>query len=236
MARQAPLLLVLLLALLPWAGCERSAPEREAPPASSPQQAPAPPQPAQPPPQGASGPVIVALGDSLTAGFGLAEPQSYPSLLQEKLRAAGYPHRVVNAGVSGDTTAGGLARMDWLLQQPVEIMIVALGANDGLRGVAPEAIRKNLAGIIEKARGYGVRVVLAGMRLPTNYGRDYIRRFEAVYPELAESYDVPFLPFLLKGVAMRPNLNQPDGIHPNAAGTRIVAGNVWEVLEPLLEK
>ncbi len=183
-----------------------------------------------------SGPIITALGDSLTAGLGLDEEESYPSLLQEKLRAGGYPHRIVNAGVSGDTSAGGLSRMDWLLQQPVRIFILALGANDGLRGVPPEATRKNLAAIIERAQAAGAQVVLAGIRLPTNYGRDYLRRFEAIFPALAKEYELPFIALLLKDVAMRPALNQADGIHPNAEGTRIVAENVWHVLEPLLEK
>ena len=181
-------------------------------------------------------PVIVAFGDSLTAGYGLAEEESYPSLLQVRLRQAGYPHRVVNAGASGDTSAGGLARLDWVLQQPVQVLIVCLGANDGLRGVDPEAMRTNLEAIVVKGRQAGAAVILAGMHLPTNYGPDYTRRFDAVFPALARKHKLSFLPFLLEGVAARPGLNQADGIHPNARGARIVEENVWKVLKPVLER
>lgn len=181
-------------------------------------------------------PVILALGDSLTAGFGLAEEESYPARLQARLRAAGYPHRVVNAGVSGDTSAGGLARLDWLMRQHPNVIILALGANDGLRGIKPAAMRANLAAIIERAQVGGARVLLAGMRMPTNYGADFTRRFEAVYGELAEKYGLPLLPFLLEGVALQSGLNQADGIHPNAKGAAVLTDNVWRALEPLLEK
>ncbi len=187
-------------------------------------------------PAGDAGPVIVALGDSLTAGFGLQAEQGYPALLQERLRAAGYPYRVVNAGVSGDTSAGGLARMDWLLRQPVAIFIVALGANDGLRGVNSAAVRGNLDRIIVRAHCAGARVLLAGMLLPSNYGRDYRRGFAAIYPELAQRHGLAFLPFLLEDVAARAELNLADGMHPNARGQAIVADNVWKVLEPMLKK
>jgi acyl-CoA thioesterase-1 len=182
-----------------------------------------------------SAPVIVALGDSLTAGYGLAEEESYPSLLQAHLRQAGYPHRVVNAGVSGDTSAGGLARLDWVLRQPVQVLIVCLGANDGLRGLEPAAMRDNLEAIIVKGSQAGATVILAGIHLPTNYGPAYTRRFDAVFPALARKYQLVFLPFLLEGVAAKPALNQADGIHPTAKGTRIVAANVWKVLKPVLD-
>jgi acyl-CoA thioesterase-1 len=181
-------------------------------------------------------PVIVALGDSLTAGYGLAEDESYPSLLQVHLKQAGYPHRVVNAGVSGDTSAGALARLDWMLQQPVQVLIVCLGANDGLRGVDPAALGRNLDAILVRGKQSGARVILAGMHLPTNYGPDYTRRFDAVFPALAKKHQLPFLPFLLEGVAARPELNQADGIHPTAKGARIVEANVWKVLKPVLDR
>lgn len=228
------LLLAALAALL--ASCEPPPAGREPPPAraaAKPETFAAAPEPAAA--ANPSIPVIVALGDSLTAGLGLAEQDAYPAILQEKLDGAGHLYRVVNAGVSGDTSAGGLGRMDWLLQQPVAIFIVALGANDGLRGVSVPAMRGNLARIVEKARAAGARVLLAGMRLPSNYGRDYIRSFEAVFPELAGKYNMPFLPFLLEGVAMQGALNQADGIHPNAEGAKILAENVWRVLRPMLE-
>lgn len=181
-------------------------------------------------------PVIVAFGDSLTAGYGLAEEQSYPSLLQARLSREGYPYRVVNAGVSGDTSAGGLARLDWVLQQPIKVMILCLGANDGLRGTDPDAMRANLDAIIRRTRQTGATVVLAGMHMPTNYGPDYTRRYDAVFSALARKYNLPFLPFLLAGVAANPNLNQADGIHPTAEGAQIVEANVWKVLKPVLDK
>jgi len=181
-------------------------------------------------------PVIVALGDSLTAGYGLAEDESYPSLLQVHLKQAGYPHRVVNAGVSGDTSAGALARLDWVLQQPVQVLIVCLGANDGLRGVDPAALGRNLDAILVRGKQSGAQVILAGMHLPANYGPDYTRRFDAVFPALAKKHKLPFLPFLLEGVAAQPELNQADGIHPTAKGARIVEANVWKVLKPVLDR
>jgi acyl-CoA thioesterase-1 len=180
-------------------------------------------------------PVIVALGDSVTAGYGLAEEESYPSLLQARLQRLGYRQRVVNAGVSGDTSAGALARLDWVLQQPVQVLIVCLGANDGLRGVDPDALRANLDAIIVRGQQAGAKVILAGMHIPTNYGPVYTRRFDAVFPALAKRHRLPFLPFLLQGVAGRPDLNQADGIHPTARGTRIVEANVWKVLKPVLD-
>ncbi len=181
-------------------------------------------------------PRIVMFGDSLTAGFGLPLEMSMPSLLQRRLALAGYPHKVINAGVSGDTTAGGVSRLNWVLREPAAVMVLALGANDGLRGLDPALMRANLAKIIEETRRRKITVVLAGMKMPANYGQEYTTRFEAVFPLLAREYDLPFLPFLLDGVAMRPHLTQADGIHPNIAGTKAVAENVWKVLQPLLEK
>lgn len=181
-------------------------------------------------------PRILMFGDSLTAGFGLPLEMSMPSLLQRRLALEGYPHKVINAGVSGDTTAGGVSRLNWVLREPVAVLVLALGANDGLRGLDPDLIRANLGQIIEATRRREITVMLAGMKMPANYGQDYTTRFEAVFPQLARKYDLPFLPFLLDGVAMRPHLNQADGIHPNIAGTKAVAENVWAVLQPLLEK
>jgi acyl-CoA thioesterase-1 len=179
-------------------------------------------------------PRIVVLGDSLTAGLGLRVSDSYPSLLQERLKAEGLEFTVVNAGVSGDTTAGGLARLDWALQGDVRVLVVALGGNDGLRGLPAEEVRDNLAHIIERAQARGIRVILAGMEAPPNYGRDYIVSFHTVYPALAATYHVALVPFLLQGVAGSETLNQRDGIHPTSAGARIVADNVWAVLKPII--
>jgi acyl-CoA thioesterase-1 len=226
-----PLLLAALLLVL-GAGCERRAPPaREGAPQAASQSLSWP-----APTEENPAPVILMLGDSLTAGFGLPSELAYPALVQERLEARGYPHRVVNAGVSGDTSAGGLSRLDWLLRQRVDILLLALGANDGLRGQDPDAMRANLAAVIERAQARGIRVVLAGMQMPANYGLDYTRRFSGVYPELARRYDVLLIPFLLDGVAMNGNLNQADGIHPNAEGARVLADTVWKALEPLLER
>jgi acyl-CoA thioesterase-1 len=181
----------------------------------------------------ATRPRIVFLGDSLTAGLGLPSEQAYPALLQTRLKDEKLDFEVVNAGVSGDTSAGGLSRLDWALQGDVKILVVALGGNDGLRGLPPEALKQNLAKIIEKAQSRHVKVILAGMEAPPNYGRDYIVSFHKVYPTLARQYDVPLVPFLLQDVAGNQALNQPDGIHPTAAGAQIVADNVWRVLKPV---
>jgi acyl-CoA thioesterase-1 len=179
-------------------------------------------------------PRVVCLGDSLTAGYGLRVDQAYPALLEQRLRRAGYPHEVINAGVSGDTSAGGLRRLDWSLRGNVEVLILALGANDGLRGLPPPAMRQNLASMIERAQKRGIKVLLAGMEAPPNFGAAYTRQFRAVYQDLARQYDVPLIPFFLAGVAGVPSLNQADGIHPNAAGQRQVADLVWRALKPLL--
>jgi len=187
-----------------------------------------------PPRARAEEPVIVALGDSLTAGLGVAVEEAYPALLQARLVREGLHYRVVNAGVSGDTTAGALRRLDWVLRARPTIVIVALGANDGLRGLPVGTMRDNLVAIITKLRASGARVLLAGMRLPPNYGVDYTREFAAAFDAVARRTSVPLLPFLLEGVAGRAALNLPDGIHPNAAGQRQVANTVWRALRPLL--
>ncbi len=179
-------------------------------------------------------PRIVILGDSLTAGLGLPPAEAYPALIQQRLDRAGYGFEVVNAGVSGDTSAGGLSRLDWSLEGDVRILVVALGGNDGLRGLPVEEMKRNLGEIIRRARGRGIAVLLAGMETPTNMGPDYQRRFHEVFPALAREYHTAWLPFLLEGVAGRPELNQRDGIHPTSDGARIVAGHVWSVLEPLV--
>ena len=180
-------------------------------------------------------PRIVVLGDSLTAGLGLPIAAAYPSLLQQRLKAGGLDLEVVNAGVSGDTSAGGLARLDWALQGDVRVLIVALGGNDALRGLPADQLQQNLSEIIERAQSKGIAVILAGMEAPPNYGRDYIVAFHKVYPVLAKQYHLAFVPFLLQGVAGAERLNQRDGIHPTAEGARIVADNVWTVLKPIAE-
>jgi acyl-CoA thioesterase I len=183
-----------------------------------------------------SAPRIVALGDSLTAGLGLAADEAYPALLQQRLDTAGLKYHIVNAGVSGDTSAGGLSRLDWALDGDVQVLIVALGGNDALRGLPVDELRHNLSAIIERAQARGIAVILAGMEAPPNFGRSYIVEFHGVYRELAKQYGVAFLPFLLEGVAGVESLNQRDGIHPTAQGARLVANNVWAVLRPLLEQ
>lgn len=184
-------------------------------------------------------PRIIAFGDSLTAGYGLPAAQSYPSLLQQKLDADGYNYEVVNAGVSGDTTSGGVRRIAWTLDgnggKP-EIVILELGANDILRGQPVAQLRANLAKMIEESRARGARVLLAGMYSPRNFGDKYGMDVIAAYRSLAEEYRVPLIPFFLEGVALRSELNQADGAHPNAEGTKVVADNVYKALKPMLAK
>ena len=177
---------------------------------------------------------VVALGDSLTAGLGVAADEAFPARLQARLRAEGYDYRVVNAGVSGDTTAGGLRRVDWALRAHPDVVIVALGANDGLRGQSPQAIRANLEEIVARLQASGARVLLVGMRLPPNYGAEYTKEFEAVFPAVARRAKIVLMPFLLDGVAADPRLNQADGIHPTAAGQQMIADRLWPYLRPLL--
>ena len=180
--------------------------------------------------------VVVALGDSLTAGLGVAPEEAYPALLEARLRREGFDYRVVNAGVSGDTSAGGLRRIDWVLKLRPDVVIVALGANDGLRGQPPEALRDNLTRIVARAKVSGARVLLAGMRVPPNYGDEYARAFAAVYPQVARATGAPLAPFLLDGVAGDARLNQADGLHPTAEGQRVIAERLWPHLKPLLRK
>ena len=178
--------------------------------------------------------VVVALGDSLTAGLGVAPDEAFPARLQARLRSEGLAYRVINAGVSGDTTAGGLRRVDWVLRSKPDVVIVALGANDGLRGQSPQSMRENLEQIVGRLQAAGARVLLVGMRLPPNYGGEYTREFEAVFPAVARKTKVSLMPFLLDGVAGVPGLNQPDGIHPTAAGQQVIADHLWPYLRPLL--
>ncbi|MCB1024209.1 MAG: arylesterase [Acidobacteria bacterium] len=181
-------------------------------------------------------PKIIAFGDSLTAGFGLTESEAYPYLLQKKLDSLGYKYEVVDAGVSGETSLGGLERVDWILgQENVRIVILELGANDLLRGVPVENMKKNLDAILEKIKAKNVDVLLCGMLAPETMGRDYQRDFISAFPELASKHKVAFLPFLLEGVAMDPKLNQADGIHPNPKGTKIMTENIFKALKPLLK-
>jgi acyl-CoA thioesterase-1 len=179
-------------------------------------------------------PKIVALGDSLTAGFGLALDEAYPAVLQERLDERGYRFEVVNAGVSGDTTAGGLRRLDWVLEGDVRILILALGGNDGLRGLPVAEMKRNLAAMIERAQSRGIAVLLTSMEAPPNLGASYTTEFRQVFRDLEMEHDVASLPFLLQDVAGERALNQPDGIHPNSEGARVIANNVWTILEPML--
>jgi acyl-CoA thioesterase-1 len=181
-------------------------------------------------------PLIVFLGTSLTAGLGLDPSQAYPALIQRKLDSLHLPWRSENAGESGETSAGALRRLDWVLKDAPAILVVETGANDGLRGLDVDTTRANLEAIVRRARAVvpGVRIVLAGMEAPPNLGTRYTARFRAVFPEVAAREHLALIPFLLAGVGGVDSLNQADGIHPNVAGERIVADNVWRVLEPLL--
>jgi acyl-CoA thioesterase-1 len=179
---------------------------------------------------------IVAFGDSLTAGLGVTPDDGYPAQLQAKIRAEGYAYRVVNAGVSGDTTAGGLRRVDWALKSKPDIVIVALGANDALRGQDLASVRANLDAIVARFQKTGVRVLVAGMEVPPNYGARYAAEFRRIYAEVARKRVAAFMPFLLDGVAGNPRLNQPDGIHPTAEGYHIVVDHLWPYLAPMLTR
>ncbi|HZF11952.1 MAG TPA: arylesterase [Thermoanaerobaculia bacterium] len=227
MVSRKPLLPLLLLVLtaLPASAAVRAAagataPARPAPPQSAPAARP---------------PLVVFLGDSLTAGLGLGESQAYPALLANRLAAQGRPIRIVNAGVSGDTTAGGLRRLDWLLRQRPDVMVVGLGANDALRGAPLSEIDRNLREIVRRCRAAGAQVLLLGMRIPPNYGPDYTGGFRTLYQRIAKDLKVPLVPFLLEGVGGNPELNQADGIHPTAVGQRKVADTVLPYLRGVLE-
>ena len=181
---------------------------------------------------------LVFFGDSLTAGFGLDDPaqDAYPALIQRRIDSERLAWKVVNAGLSGDTTAAGLRRIDWVLRQPVDLFVLALGGNDGLRGISPAVTAENLGAIISRVRARypSATILLAGMRMPPNMGEDYTRRFASVFPATAEKERVELIPFLLEGVGGRPQYNQADGIHPNAAGHALIAGALWPVLRPHL--
>lgn len=179
-------------------------------------------------------PIVVALGDSLTAGPGLAAEETYPAVLQQRLRAGGYRHRVINAGVSGDTSAGGLRRLDGALVENTAVLILALGANDGVQGVPVAEVKRNLSEIIERTKERSIRVLLCGMETPPTRGLNYSIAFHRVFPELSAEHQVPLVPFLLTGVVGDPEFNLGDRIHPNAAGARRIAETIWPYLEPLL--
>ncbi|WP_318543731.1 arylesterase [Marixanthotalea marina] len=180
--------------------------------------------------------LIMFFGNSLTAGMGLEMEEGFPALIQKRLDSLELPYEVINAGLSGETTASGKNRLEWVLNQKVDIFVLELGANDGLRGVPLSETRNNLQDIIDfvKDKNPGVKIVLAGMQIPPNLGTDYTREFQKIFPELAEKNNVEFIPFLLEGVAGIPELNQGDGIHPTEKGQKIVAQNVWEVLKNIL--
>ncbi len=229
--------IALLLTLLVLPACGRSTTPADAvqggdpvtpPPAATPAQTPA------PAPTAARARIVV-LGDSLAAGLGLSANQAFPAILQEKIDAAALPFEVVNAGVSGDTSASGVRRLDWALTGDVRILVVELGANDGLRGLPVEELRRNLTAIVQEARRRGLSVVLCGMEAPPNFGARYTDAFRQVYVDLAREHDLAFVPFLLNGVAGLPTLNQGDGIHPNEKGARLVADTVWAVLRPVID-
>ncbi len=187
---------------------------------------------------GAERPTVVFLGTSLTAGYGLQPEEAYPALLQQKIDSAGLNYRVVNAGVSGETSAGARRRVDWLLREPVGVLVVETGANDGLRGLPSDSLRVNIQAILDRARGMKPvpHLVLIGMRIPPNYGAAYSRQFERIYPDLAKSNGAELVPFLLQDVGGVAALNQPDGVHPTAQGHRRMAETVWRVLEPVLRR
>lgn len=181
---------------------------------------------------------IVFLGDSITAGYGLENPsaQAYPALIQQKITATSMPYRVVNAGISGDTTSGGLRRLDWIFRQRVDILVIALGGNDGLRGIDPGVTHANLQALIDRVRAKrpGIRLMLAGMQMPSNMSEAFTRQFAEIFPDLAQKNDLVLVPFLLEGVGGVPELNQPDFIHPTAHGQTLIADNVWRHLHPML--
>lgn len=182
--------------------------------------------------------VVLFLGDSLSAGFGLDVTQAFPSLVQGKIEQEKLPFKVVNAGLSGETTAGGLRRIDWLFKQKIDVLVIELGGNDGLRGIEPSETEKNLQGIINKMREKNpdARIVLAGMQAPPNMGKTYTEKFRALFPALAKKNSIELIPFLLEGVAGNPRLNLPDGIHPTAEGHQIVAETIWKTLNPILTR
>jgi acyl-CoA thioesterase-1 len=232
MSRVACAVAIALLAL----GCDRAGSARPEP-ASTTVAAPARAEPSATSDDArASLPRIVFLGDSLTAGLGIGKDQAVPALIGQRLRREGYAYDVVNAGNSGDTSDGGLTRLDWSLQGDVAVLVVELGANDGLRGIPPDHTRQNLESIIETARQRGITVLLTGMEAPPNYGPAYTAEFRKTFRQVAEHERVAFMPFFLEGVAGIRSLNQADGVHPTPEGARIIADNLWRYLQPLLKK
>jgi acyl-CoA thioesterase-1 len=221
-----------LVTCLAAAGCTKSA--------DMPREEPAPSPARTAPPRQDTRPAIVALGDSLSEGLGVERGRSFPDILQHKLDSNGYSYRVVNLGVSGDTTTGGLGRLDYVISLKPAIVILELGGNDGLRGIPVAASRANLERMIARLRDAGAEVLLAGMTLPPNYGADYIRKFEAIYRDLARKYDVQYIPFLMQDIASQleadPELMQRDGIHPTAKGHSVIAETVFRYLKPMLKK
>ncbi|KAA0224436.1 arylesterase [candidate division KSB1 bacterium] len=181
---------------------------------------------------------ILFLGNSLSAGYGLGTEFAFPALIQEKIDSLGWNFKVINAGLSGETSSGGLRRIDWLLQRKIDVFFLELGANDGLRGIPLDLTQQNLQAIIDrvKAKNAEVRIVIAGMLVPPNMGREYSSKFRTLFQELAKKNEAALVPFLLEGVGGNPKLNLPDGIHPTAEGHRIVARNVWQVLKPVLQE
>ncbi len=194
------------------------------------------PAPVPSPPAAPTAPRIVVLGDSLTAGLGLPQDQAYPALLQRKVEEEGYGLEVVNAGVSGDTTSDGLRRANWALEGDVRLLVLALGANDGLRGLPAAQMKDNLQSIIHRAKQRGIPVLLVGMEAPPNYGEQYAAAFRQVFQDLAREHKVTFIPFLLEGVAGVPQLNQSDGIHPTAAGASRIADHLWPEVKTMIAK
>ncbi len=194
-------------------------------------------QAASPPPEKtAAGATILFFGNSLTAGLGVETEQAFPGLIGKRLDSLGYPYRAVNAGLSGETTASGVNRLEWVLRQPIDIFVLELGANDGLRGIPLTETRKNLQAMVEKVRQANpeVQIILTGMQLPPNMGPDYTTEFRQIFSDLAAAYNLELVPFLLEGVGGVPELNQADGIHPTPEGHKILAENVWKVLMPIL--
>lgn len=181
---------------------------------------------------------VLFYGNSLTTGFGIDPDKAYPQLIQEKIDGLGWPFKVINGGVGGETSAGGLSRIDWVLQNRVDVFVLELGGNDGLRGVDPRTTRRNLRAIIRRVRDRypEAKIILAGMQAPPNMGQRFVTEFREMYPELAETERVSLIPFILEGVGGIPELNLPDGIHPTAEGHAIMAENVWKVLKPVLEE
>lgn len=230
-SRAVPRAFLLVLTVCMLASCGGGAPQDADGRASA--GAPAVPEDPTAPP---ARPRVVAFGDSLTAGLGLLEQEAYPALLQRRIDEAGYAFEVVNAGLSGDTSAGGRRRLDWALEGDVRVLIVAFGGNDALRGLPVAQLRENLTAIIQGARERGTVVILAGMEAPPNFGQEYAAAFRQSFRDVALKERVLFIPFLLHGVAGNPALNQPDGIHPNQQGAHIMADTVWAVLGPLLDQ